>query len=1042
MIERLIDISIRQRVFVAILVLGLIGIGLRAANLLPIDAVPDITNVQVQINASVPSLAPEEIEKLVTYPIEVEMGGIERLQEIRSISKFGLSQVSLIFDEEADLYRARQLVSERLQNVSGELPPGVTPQMGPITTGLGEIYFYTLRYKEGAVNKPSDSVEEQRQLRLVQDYIVKPALRAVPGVAEVNTSGGHNREILIEPDPEKMRNAGLTMSDLVKVVETNTENAGGSIVEQASEAITIRVASRVTSAEDIANLPIKFRAGTQTLKVRDVANVGVGSSVRVGTATVNGQEAVIGVTMMLLGQNSRIVSQEVDKKITSLQQKLPEGVEITTLYNRTDLINQTIETVFRNLAEGAVLVVVVLIVLLGNWRAAFIVALIIPLSMLFAITGMVQLGISGNLMSLGAIDFGLIIDGAIVIAENVIRLLAEKQHSLKRKLSPHERIQTILAATKEVATPTVFGVIIITLVYVPILSLTGVEGKMFKPMALTVILALVGALILSLTAVPALCTFFMTKPVKEKDNFLIKWSKQLYQPVLEFTFQRRWCVVTCSLAIFVFSLWTFSRLGSEFIPQLDEGSIAMQMVRANSVGLNATIDIEKEVEQAVLKEFPEVQQIMSRIGTAEVATDPMGVNVSDCYIMLNPEDGWSKKDGRPTSKEELITQISKFVNEKFPEQSYLFSQPIQLRFNELLSGTRADLSIKVFGDDYEKLEKLADQVKEIVEKIPGATDVEYDAVGKAPIYTVTMNRAAMGQYNVTADEVNKTVATALAGTEAGLIVDGNKRYPVVVRMNDKDRGKIDQLSQLPVRTQDGNLVRLGLVTEGSLVDAVNTIARDAMQRRLAIMINLRDRDVASFVKEAQDQIREKIKMPDGYSTEFGGQFENLERARARLAIVVPATLAMIFVLIFMAFRSLRQTLLIYTGIPFAISGGIFALWLRDLPFSISAGVGFIALSGVAVLNGVVMISFFNQLREAGRSLSVAVREGALVRMRSVLITALAPTLGFVPMAIGHGAGAEVQRPLATVVIGGIISATFLTLLLLPTLYHKLEERAD
>lgn len=1042
MIEKLIDMSIRQRVFVAILVVALIGVGLRAANLLPIDAVPDITNVQVQINTSVPSLAPEEIEKLVTYPIEVEMGGIEHLQEIRSISKFGLSQVSLIFDEEADLYRARQLVSERLQNVSGELPPGVTPQMGPITTGLGEIYFYTLRYKDGAPNKPTDPVEEQRQLRLVQDYIVKPALRAVPGVTEVNTSGGYNREVLIEPNPEKMRNAGLTMSDLVNVIETNTQNAGGSIVEQASEAITIRVASRVTSAEDIANLPIKFRAGTQALKVGDVANVVVGSSVRVGTATVNGQEAVIGVTMMLLGQNSRIVSQEVDKKIKSLQSKLPEGVEISTLYDRTDLINKTIETVIRNLAEGAVLVVVILIALLGNWRAAFIVALMIPLSMLFAVTGMVQWGISGNLMSLGAIDFGLIIDGAIVIAENIIRQLAEKQHSLKRNLSPHERIHTIFAATKEVATPTVFGVIIITLVYVPILSLTGVEGKMFKPMALTVILALVGALILSLTAVPALCTFFMTKPVKEKDNFLITWSKRLYQPVLEFTFQRRWWVVACSVAVFGLSLWVFSRLGSEFVPQLDEGSIAMQMVRANSVGLNATINIEKQVEQALLKEFPEIRQIIARIGTAEVATDPMGVNVSDCYIMLTPEDQWSRKEGHPTTKEELVAQISKFLNEKFPEQSYLFSQPIQLRFNELLSGTRADLSIKVFGDDYDKLEKLADQVKQLVEKIPGAADVEYDAVGKAPIYTVSMNRAAMGQYNVIADEVNKTVATALAGSEAGIIVDGNKRYPVVVRMNDKDRVKIDQLSQLPIRTQDGNLVRLGQVTEGQLVDAVNTISRDASQRRMAIMVNLRGRDVASFVKEAQEQIREKIKMPDGYFTEFGGQFENLERARARLAIVVPATLAMIFVFIFMAFRSLRQTLLIYTGIPFAISGGIFALWLRDLPFSISAGVGFIALSGVAVLNGVVMISFFNQLREAGRRLHDAVREGALVRMRSVLITALAPTLGFVPMAIGHGAGAEVQRPLATVVIGGIVSATFLTLLLLPTLYYKLEERAD
>jgi len=1040
MINSILEFSIRQRNFILIGLLALVGIGWWSANHLPIDAVPDITNIQVQINSSVSSLAPEEVEKLVTYPIEIEMGGIEHLQEVRSISKFGLSQVTLIFEGGADLYRSRQLVAERLQNVAAELPPGVVPQMGPITTGLGEIYFYTIRYKSDAVGMPTTELEQLQQLRMAQDYIVKPALRTVPGITEVNTSGGYNREMVVQPNPDKMRDAGLTFGDLVKIISENTENAGGSIVEKAGETITIRVAGRVETSEEVSNLPLKYRSGPQALRVKDVADVVIGSSVRVGASFVDGKEAVIGVTLMLLNENSRLVAQRVDDKIRKLQKNLPQGMEIVTLYNRTELVNETIQTVIRNLVEGALLVIITLIVLLGNWRAALIVAAAMPFSMLFAMTGMFGLGVSGNLMSLGAIDFGLIVDGAIVLAENVIRQLAERQHHFGRLLTKEERLHTILTACKQVGAPTVFGVIIITLVYLPILSLTGVEGKMFKPMAITVILALAGALILTFTAVPALCSFFMNKPVAEKDNWLVAAAKNIYTPVLDFSFRRRWLLVCGAVGVFALSVLIFLRLGSEFVPQLDEGSIAMQTTRTASVGLKSTMEIEAGVQKTLLKEFPEIEHILSRIGTAEVATDPMGVNISDCYLMLKPLKSWRMIEGSRMTKEQLIDNISKLLTQRYPEQSYLFSQPIQLRFNELLSGTRSDLSIKVFGDDYEKLEVYAAKIKTVVEGIPGAADVGFDAMGRAPIFTLAMDRSATGRYNVQASEVNNTIRAAYAGQEAGVIVDGNRRYPIVVRMNDGERSRLTEMAQLSVRTEEGNLIPLGLVTKTEVAQKIDTIFRETFQRRMAIMVNLRGRDVASFVEEAERRIAQEVKLPDGYYIQFGGQFENLQKAKARLVIVVPATLAMIFILVFMAFRSLRQTLLIYSGIPLAVTGGVFALWLRGMPFSISAGVGFIALLGVAVLNGVVMVSFFNQLREEGKNLMEAVREGALVRMRSILITALAPTLGFVPMAIGHGAGAEVQRPLATVVIGGIVSATFLTLVLLPTLYAWAEGR--
>ncbi|HEY9248733.1 MAG TPA: CusA/CzcA family heavy metal efflux RND transporter, partial [Rariglobus sp.] len=715
------------------------------------------------------------------------------------------------------------------------------------------------------------------------------------------------------------------------------------------------------------------------------------------------------------------------------------GVEIETVYDRTNLVNATIGTVEKNLFEGAVLVIAVLIALLGNWRAALIVASAIPLSMLFAMTGMVRYGVPGNLMSLGAVDFGLIVDGAVVIAENIVRLLAHRQHQLGRVLTKQERLHTILTASKQVGTPTVFGVAIITIVYLPLFTLTGVEGKMFTPMAFTVVFALVGALLLALTLVPVLASYFMTKKVSEEDNFAIRFAKRLYLPALHFSLRMRWVLSAAAVAIFALSLLVFSKLGAEFIPQLDEGDLAAQMIRTTSIGLGPSLELQTAAEKLMLEKFPEVTHTFARVGTSEVATDPMGVNVGDSYILLKPKSEWRKIDGRPITKDELTNLMSKELTTHFPGQSYLFSQPIELRFNELLSGSRADIAIKVFGDDYDTLEKVAGEIREIVEKIPGAADVEFDAAGKAPVLQVVLNREAMTRYNVHAEEVNKVVETAFAGAEGGVIVDGNRRFPIITRLPESARQDFAGVARLPVRTADGGLITLGQVADVGVTESVNTISREAFQRRMAIQVNLRGRDVQSFVLEAREKIAAEVKLPAGYFVEYGGAFKNLQAASKRLAIVVPTALALIFLLIFMAFGSVRQALIVYTGIPLAVTGGIFALWARDLPFSISAGVGFIALSGVAVLNGVMMISFINQLREEGKTVRDAVIEGALTRLRPVLMTALVASLGFVPMALASGAGAEVQRPLATVVIGGIVTATFLTLLLLPTLYAWVEK---
>lgn len=1020
----------------------LIVAGIWSALRLPIDAVPDITNPQVQINTAVSALAPEEIEKLVTFPIESEMAGLPGMLELRSLSKFGLSQITMTFRDGVDIYRTRQLVSERLQAALDRLPPGLSPQLAPIATGLGEIFYYAVEFTEGATNVPATRREQLMALKLIQDYQIKPMLRTTPGVAEVNTSGGYEKQIVVQPDPARLMSAGMSFADLAERIDENTRNSGGGMVEIGGEQIVIRADSRVASMDEIAEIPLKFGAGVKPLLVRDVANVAIGHSFRTGASTDQGEEALIGAAIMLAGENSRLVARAVREKLEEIQTKLPSGVEVRPLYDRAQLVNRTIATVEKNLAEGALLVVAILFLFLGNWRAAFIVALAIPLSMLFAITGMTRLGVSGNLMSLGAIDFGLIIDGAVVMVENIVRHVGEKQRRLGRSLTAMERAGEVLVSAKEVARPMFFGVLVITVVYVPVLTLQGIEGKMFTPMAVVVMLALGGALVLALTLMPVLCSFFLGGRIGEGDNWFVRGVKALYRPLLNFGLRRRWLVILPMMAAFGGSLWLFTRLGAEFIPQLDEGDLTLQLIRSSSAGLEASLELQKQSERVLRSEFPEIREIFSRIGTAEIALDPMGANVADTYLIMHPPEKWRTIDGRRPTKEELAEQMRRSLIEKVPGQAYLISQPIQMRFNEIMAGARADLICKIYGDSFEELERLSGEVRSVLQDIRGGAESEFDAIGRVPMLEIKPDRAALQRYNLHAEDVNRVVETALGGEQVGTLIEGNRRFPIVVRLAEPLRMDLETMRRLPVRTDDGGLLTLGQIATIKTVEHVGMIARENTQRRAGILVNVRGRDTAGFVEEATRAIREKVKFPDGYYFEFGGQFRNLVEARQRLAIVVPLALALIFALIFMSFGNLRQAVLIFLCVPLAVTGGILALWLRDMPFTISAGVGFIALSGIAVLNGIMLISFINQLRAGGMNLRDAVVEGTLTRLRPKLMTALVASFGFVPMALSRSAGAEVQRPLATVVIGGIITSTFLTLVLLPVLYEWIEGRAQ
>jgi cobalt-zinc-cadmium resistance protein CzcA len=1042
MLDRILEFSLRRRALVVAAVLVLVAAGAWSAFQVTVDAVPDITSPQVQINTQIGGLAPDEIETLVTVPIEMELAGLPGMVELRSLSKFGLSQITMTFRDGVDLYRLRQLVNERLGQARERLPSDVSPTLAPIATGLGEIVYYTVRYRADAARRPAERAEQLRELRLTHDFLVKPLLRATPGLAEVNAIGGYEKQIVIEPDPAKLAAAGVSFAQLVDVVRKSTDNAGGGVLELGGEAVVVRADTRVKTAAELAQLPVKFAGAAEPLLIGDLATVGIGSAVRTGASTEDGEETVTGAAIMLAGENSRLVAEAAVERLNDIATKLPPGMEIRVVYDRSDLVNATIATVRQNLFEGAVLVTAILFAVLGNWRGALIVALAIPLSFLFLLTGLVQGHWSANLMSLGAIDFGLIVDGAVVMVENMLRHATLRRQALGRALSAGERIETVRTAAREVARPMFFGVLIITLVYVPILALTGIEGKMFRPMAVAVMLSLGGSLALALTLVPALCSWFLVGGEHGKTGWIMRMAEAAYAPVLGRALRARMLVGAAALALCVAAGVVFTRLGAEFLPQLDEGAVAIQMIRGSSVGLADSIELQRQAETLLRAKFPEISHIFARLGTAEIAMDPMGPNTSDTYVFFQPRERWRELGGRRATKAELVTLMRRELSGTLPGQAFLFTQPVQLRFNEIMAGARADLSLKIYGDDFPELERLAGACRDVLRRIPGGGDVEFDVLGRLPMLEITPKRDILRRLGLHADEINGVVATALAGEEAGALVEGSRRFDVVVRLPEAARLDLATLRELPVLTgeADGVQVPLGRIADLKVVERVGSITREDTQRRVAILINVRGRDTEGFVREATGKLRESVAFPAGYHFEFGGQFENLKTARARLAIVVPAALALIFALVYAGLGSGRQALLVYTGIPLAATGGVVALWARGLPFSISAAVGFIALSGVAVLNGLVLVSFFNLLRGRGVSVRAAVEEGALTRLRPVLMTALVASLGFLPMALSSGPGAEVQQPLATVVIGGILSSTFLTLVVLPVLYDVVESR--
>jgi cobalt-zinc-cadmium resistance protein CzcA len=1042
MFEKLIRAAIEHRWLVLLAVIGMAAIGVFNYQKLPIDAVPDITNVQVQINTQAPGYSPLETEQRVTYPIETVMAGLPNLEQTRSLSRYGLSQVTVIFKDGTDIYFARQLVNERIQEARDKLPSGITPAMGPISTGLGEIYLWTVEAKDGA-KKPDGQPYTATDLREIQDWIIKPQLRNVPGVTEINSIGGFAKEYQISPIPERLTSLGVTLQDIVTALDRNNGNVGAGYIEKRGEQYLIRAPGQVKTLEDIGNV-ILGSAGGVPIRVRDVAEVGIGRELRTGAATDNGREVVLGTVFMLIGQNSRTVSQAVDKKMIEINRSLPDGVHAVTVYDRTVLVDKAINTVKKNLLEGAILVIVILFLFLGNIRAAIITATVIPLSMLFTFTGMVSYKVSANLMSLGALDFGIIIDGAVVIVENCVRRLAHAQAHYGRPLTRSERFHEVFLASKESRRPLLFGQLIIMVVYLPIFALTGVEGKMFHPMAFTVVAALVGAMILSVTFIPAAVALFIGNRVSEKENFLMVQAKRWYGPLLDRVMEAKAVVLATAAVAVVLCGLIATRMGSEFVPSLNEGDFAIQALRIPGTSLSQSVAMQQQLEVTLKAKFPEIDRIFARTGTAEIASDPMPPNISDGYIMLKPMSEWPEPR---KSRDELLAAVQEVVG-KIPGNNYEFSQPIQLRFNELISGVRSDVAVKIFGDDMDVLNKTAEEVSSKLEKIPGASEVKVEQTTGLPMLTVNIDRQKSARYGLNVADIQDAVATAIGGREAGTLFEGDRRFDILVRLPESLRNDLESMKRLPIplpRSAGGvegrtNFIQLAEVASFELAPGPNQVSRENGKRRIVVSANVRGRDVGSFVADAEAALAQ-VKIPAGYWTSWGGTFENLQSATQRLQIVVPVSLLLVFVLLFAMFGNVKDGLLVFTGIPFALTGGILALWLRDIPMSISAAVGFIALSGVAVLNGLVMISFIRSLRDEGTQLDAAIREGALTRLRPVLMTALVASLGFIPMAIATGTGAEVQRPLATVVIGGILSSTLLTLLVLPILY-RLAHRPD
>ena len=1038
----LIRAAIEHRWLVLLAVFGMAAIGVFNYQKLPIDAVPDITNVQVQINTQAPGYSPLETEQRVTYPIETVMAGLPNLEQTRSLSRYGLSQVTVIFKDGTDIYFARQLVNERIQEARDKLPPGITPAMGPISTGLGEIYLWTVEAKDGA-KKPDGQPYTATDLREIQDWIIKPQLRNVPGVTEINSIGGFAKEYQISPIPERLASLGVTLQDIVTALDRNNGNVGAGYIEKRGEQYLIRAPGQVKTLEDIGNV-ILSSAGGVPIRVRDVAEVGIGRELRTGAATDNGREVVLGTVFMLIGQNSRTVSTAVDKKMIEVNRSLPEGVHAVTVYDRTVLVDKAINTVKKNVLEGAILVIVILFLFLGNIRAAIITATVIPLSMLFTFTGMVSYKVSANLMSLGALDFGIIIDGAVVIVENCVRRLAHAQAHYGRPLTRAERFHEVFLASKESRRPLLFGQLIIMVVYLPIFALTGVEGKMFHPMAFTVVAALVGAMILSVTFIPAAVALFIGNRVSEKENFLMVQAKRWYGPLLDRVMAAKAVVLAAAAVAVVLCGLIATRMGSEFVPSLNEGDFAIQALRIPGTSLSQSVAMQQQLEATLKAKFPEIDRVFARTGTAEIASDPMPPNISDGYIMLKPMSEWPEPR---KSRDELLAAVQEVVG-KIPGNNYEFSQPIQLRFNELISGVRSDVAVKIFGDDMDVLNKTAEEVSSKLQKIPGASEVKVEQTTGLPMLTVNIDRQKSARYGLNVADIQDAVATAIGGREAGTLFEGDRRFDILVRLPESLRNDLESMKRLPIPLPRGsggvegrtNFIQLAEVASFELAPGPNQVSRENGKRRIVVSANVRGRDVGSFVADAEAALAQ-VKIPAGYWTSWGGTFENLQSATQRLQIVVPVSLLLVFVLLFAMFGNVKDGLLVFTGIPFALTGGILALWLRDIPMSISAAVGFIALSGVAVLNGLVMISYIRSLREEGAQLDAAIREGALTRLRPVLMTALVASLGFIPMAIATGTGAEVQRPLATVVIGGILSSTLLTLLVLPILY-RLAHRPD
>jgi cobalt-zinc-cadmium resistance protein CzcA len=1033
MLEYIIRSSIQRRFLVLAVVAALCALGAWNFTKLPIDAVPDITNTQVVINTEAAGYTPLEVEQRVSYPVENAMAGLPNLEHTRSVSRYGLSQVTVIFKDGTDIYFARQLVNERLSAAKSDLPALLEPELGPIATGLGEIFMFTVDAEPDALNADGSAITPTN-LRTVHDWVIRPQLLRVPGVVEVNPIGGFKREILVALEPANLLAYGITQGDIVTAIESNNENRGVGFIEHNGSQWLMRIPGQIEELATLGDISVSEVNGL-VVRLKDVANISEGKELRSGAATQNGREVVMSTVFMLIGENSRTVAKAVAEKLEEIKTSLPEGVTVTAVYDRTSLVDKTLQTVQNNLFEGALLVIVILFLFLGNIRAALLTAAVIPIAMLMTITGMVQAKVSANLMSMGALDFGLIVDGAIIIVENCLRRLSEARRS--GELAVNERFNVVFEATREVIRPALFGVFIITVVYLPIFSLSGVEGKMFHPMAITVVIALVSAMLLSITFVPACIALFFNKPVVEKDSAVMKAARSVYQPIVSMALKARWLVVSGALVLMLLSVYGATNLGSEFVPNLDEGDIAMHALRIPGTSLSQAIQLQKSLE-AKIKDLPEVELVFAKIGTAEVATDAVPPSVADNFIILKPRDAWPDPN-KP--KVELINELAALV-EPMPGNRYEFLQPIQMRFNELLAGVRAELAIKVFGDDFDQLIALGNDIEKAIANVDGIADIAVEQTTGLPIMTIHPKRELLPQFGISIKEIQDQVALALGGHVAGQFYEGDRRTDIVVRLPEHLRTDVDGLAKLPIQRTQGDYVPLGELAELELVMGYNQVYRENGKRRVVVTANVRGRDLGGFVQDVQSSVAESVEIPPSYWVEYGGTYQKLQSASERLSIVVPITLVLIIGLLLLALGSMKDAMIVFSGVPLALTGGILALMLRDIPFSISAAVGFIALSGIAILNGLVMVSFIRDLRKEGLALDLAIIQGAITRLRPVLTTALVASLGFIPMALNTGIGSEVQRPLATVVIGGIISSTLLTLVVLPALYRLLHSAGE